>query len=226
MKRLFIVFLIGFSLTFVAFSKSFEIVRGDFLVTTTPNTDEIKAHCVFKNTSDKEINIKLNIWLVEASDNLEVSFCWGPLCYPPLEINELREPMDIITLQPGQISGDNEFYITFLPNGSEGRAIVEAVLFDRDDPADSLHLTFQLVSSLNVDDLQYLVSFNRILASGNLELEKFGFKSEPIYIFSIDGSLTHTIWVPSQFNFSTLPNGIYLLVQFNPQHKKLIINKF
>ncbi len=226
MKRLFIVILVGFSFTFVAFAKSLEIVRGDFFVTTTPNTDEIKAHCIFKNISDKEINVKLNIKLIEASDNLEVSFCWGPICYPPLEINDLREPLDVITLQPGQISGENEFYISFYPNGNVGRAIVEAVIFDRDNPSDSLNLTFQLVSSLDVDDLQHLCSSNMISVSDYLDFEKIAFTSGPIYIFTLNGSFVQTILFPYKYNFSTLPNGIYLLIQLNPQNKLVIINKF
>lgn len=224
MKRLFILLLAISLFTYPLFSKSIEIVNGDFLVTTSPNTDEIKAHCVFKNVSDQTIDVKLTINLLEATEGLDVAFCWGPICYPPLAVNVPRNPNDVITLPPGAISGENEFYLTFSPNGYEGTAVVEAILYVASNPEDSLHLTFKLTTVLGVEEPSLNPPFECIIVDSKVELEKFGLNNKTVEIYSLNGSLISKSECINLLDVSFLPKGLYLLTQ-NETRKKLIIIK-
>lgn len=224
MKRLFILIIATIFGTISLLSKSIEIVSADYLVSVSPNSDEAKAHCVFKNISDKTIDVKLYINLLEASEGLDVSFCWGPICYPPLSVNSPRQPNDVVTLQPGQVSGDNEFYLTFSPNGYEGEAIVEAVLFVATDPEDSLHITFRLSSLLGIVDVAFINPLNFIAIHNSLDLEVLGFSEGLLELYSIDGSLLQSFDFVPKKDISTLPKGIYLIVQ-QKKKRKVLINK-
>ncbi|MGB9770923.1 MAG: hypothetical protein ACPLX7_02975 [Candidatus Kapaibacteriota bacterium] len=225
MKRVFILLLILFLMGNALFSKSIEIVSGEFLVSTTPNIDEVKAHCVFKNVSNQTIEVKLYINLVQVSEGLDVSFCWGPICYPPMSVNSPREPLDVIKLEPGESSGENEFYLTFSPNGYSGEAIVEAVLFVANNPEDSLHLTFRLSSVLGIVDLSFRQSFKCISVENILDLEQSGFKNGSIDIYSINGTLVQSVAFSSKLDLSFLPRGIYLISQRNKK-RFVLLNKF
>lgn len=227
MKRLVVLFLLFLFVCFETFSKSIEIVYGDFEVSVSPNSDEVKAHCVFKNISSDEIKVKLKLLLAEATEGLDVSFCWGPICYPPMAVNELWEPDDVITLKPGEICGSNEFYLTFSPNGYEGVAIVNAVLYVADNPEDSVHISFRLSSTISsVTEMFNIPHFNLISINKAVDLSKFGFTPNPIYIYSIKGKFLHSqVYNSGSIELSFLPNGIYMIQQFKPQYKFIFINK-
>jgi len=226
MKRL-IILLIALASSFLpSMGKSIEIVYGDFSVSTSPTSDEIKAHCVFKNVSDKEIKVKLYINLLEATEGLDVSFCWGPICYPPLSVNSPMEPLDAITLQPGEISRENEFYLTFSPNGYEGEALVQAVLYVQDSPDDSTQVNFRLSSMLGLVENDKNSAIEFVSTNDYIDIQSLDFASGEMRIYDITGALFYTGHTTSILDVSALPNGIYILTQTTPKLKRILINKF
>lgn len=206
------------------YPKSIEIVTADFFVSASPNADEVKAHCIFKNISDQTIDVKLTITLVEASEGLDVSYCWGPICYPPMTVNSPRQPNDVIRLEPGQVSGPNEFYLTFAPNGYQGEALVEAVLYVASNPEDSLHIAFRLSSVLGVDENLPISKLNFIAEQNTLDLLQLGFTDGTIAIYSVNGSLLQSFRFVPKLDIAFLPKGVYLIIQ-KDKKRKVLLNK-
>ncbi|MCX7908102.1 MAG: hypothetical protein N2560_01090 [Ignavibacteria bacterium] len=226
MKRLIVLFILIVFIPIILFAKSIEIVSGEFQVNTSPNIDEVKAHCVFKNVSQQEISVKLKIKLIQATEGLDVAFCWGPVCYPPLTLGEFREPSDAISLLPGQTSGPNEFYLTFSPNGYQGEAIVEAILYVKDNPEDSLNLVFRLSTVLGVPHSKFDSQILAVSVTGDyFTLEKFGFTPGTIFVYTIDGKLLYKSFIFELLNISSFPKGLYLIRQLEPNIKTILVNK-
>ncbi len=183
---------------------SIEIVSIDSVLIVSPYISEAKAKCIFKNTSTVTKSFSLRVVATKIDEGIDLSFCWGPICYPPLSENEPFEPLDLITLAPGEISGQNEFYFTFVPNGYIGEAIAIAVIFDNSNPTDSLLLTFRFVSqTLGVEYSENIFNSNAIIIEDIKELENFGFDLLKTVIFNISGIIIGN-------NFKSLQNQNYL----------------
>lgn len=208
--------------TFFVKAGSIEIVSIDSVLIVSPYISEAKAKCIFKNISTETKSFKLRVVATKIDEGIDLSFCWGPICYPPLSENEPLEPLDLITLAPGEISGPNEFYFTFVPNGYNGEAIAIAVIFDNSNPTDSLLLTFRFVSqTLGVEYLESISNSNAIIIEDIKELENFGFDLLKTAIFNISGEIIesrYTLLLNQKYLFST---GIYLALQ--GQRKRLFL---
>ncbi len=226
MKRLVFLLLFFFLLSFKSFTKSIEIVNCDYEVFTSPNSDDVKAYCVFKNISDKEINVKLSVKLVEATEGFDVSFCWGKLCFPPMSVNEIWEPSESLILQPGETTGQNDFYLTFLPNGLVGSAIVEATLYNKDIPEDSIQLNFRLISSVSTVSELVEKDIPLISSAEFVNLASLGYSPGVASLYSLNAILVNQIAFSDKIDISTLPNGIYLVVQNRPKLRIILLNKF
>ena len=225
MKNFLIIFVLYFFSAFILQAGSIEIVSIDSLVSVAPHVSETKAKCIFKNASTETKSIKLRVTATKISEGLEVSFCWGPICYPPLTENEPFHPVDVITLSAGETSGDNEFYFTFIPNGYEGEAVIEALLYDRDNPSDSLLLTFRFVSyTLGVEFAEKSFTFSSVIINQLYDLENFGFDLQRTQIFDISGALVfNPRHLPSN-DYSLIRNKPYLAIQFSP--RKIVLFRF
>jgi len=225
MKNILALFALFFISPFLMKAGSIELVSIDSLVSVTPYVSEAKAKCIFKNASSETKNIKLRVTLTKISEGLEVSFCWGPICYPPLTENEPFNPYDVITLAPGETSGSNEFYFTFTPNGYEGEAVVEALLYDRDNPLDSLLLTFRFVSyTLSVEIPKQINEFTSIIINDLADLEKFGFNLEKTKIYDITGTLVLSPYQSHSYDYPLIKTETYVAIQLIP--RKIILFRF
>lgn len=209
---------------FFVIAESIEVVSIDSVLIVSPYISEAKAKCIFKNISTETKSFKLRVVATKIDEGIDLSFCWGPICYPPLSENKPFEPLDLITLAPGEISGPNEFYFTFVPNGYNGEAIAIAVIFDNSNPTDSLLVTFRFVSqTLGVEYLESISNSNAIIIENIKELENFGFDLLKTTIFNFSGEITGNkyTFLHDQSYFLTI--GVYLALQGD--RKKLFLLK-
>ncbi len=214
MRKLTLLFVFLLLSVFFVKAGTIEIVSIDSVLMVSPYISEAKAKCIFKNASNETKSFKLKVVATKIDEGLDLSFCWGPICYPPLSENDPFEPSDLITLAPGEISGPNEFYFTFVPNGYFGEAVAVAVLFDNANPTDSLLLTFRFVSqTLGVDELNH-ASYRKAIILDNLdELENFGFELSKTTIFDLFGKIIVDKNTFLKIRDFTLQSGIYLALQ-------------
>lgn len=197
------------------YSASIQIVSSESYISLPTTSDEVKAYCVFKNVSNSIINVKMRFEPINITNGQEISFCWGPICYPPKD--EPFEPADLITLQPEQSTNPNEFYATFSPNGLEGKTSVKFILWVDGNPEDSVHwdVTFdaqignvnysllepKIVSFIFKDDIPSSF-FSQLIGNPNNYL-----------IFDLNGNilLNHKL-DKDNIDLSHLAKGAYLLV--------------
>ncbi|MCX7880120.1 MAG: hypothetical protein N2517_05620 [Ignavibacteria bacterium] len=216
MKNVFVSLLILFWVNFPLYSSSITLISADTLLFTHPTAEDVKAYCSFKNTSEQKISVKLKLKLLEITDGLEILYCWGPLCRPSPTLGQVDEPDESIPLQPGEISNPSDFYFTFNPYGQVGKARLEAIIYNVDNPFDSLRLEFTFTSSFpnNVSehnntlfrdnrffilgDADYLI--NLLCSLDNYEIYNY----KGMNISMVNKLETNTI--------STLPNGLYLIL--------------
>lgn len=201
-----------------SFSASLQIVSSDNYINVSPNADEIKAHCIFKNISDSTIQVKLIYEPISIASGQEIAFCWGPLCYPPM--NSHFEPKDAMQLAPGEISKENEFYLTFYPNGNEGTSTVDFTIYVVGNPDDSIHYTVTFDSKVSsVANAGNVLKYEPQIFSNKIPIENLfaGTRYNRIQIFNQLGIrlLESAMVLPSEIEISSFPKGIYCLILFD-----------
>jgi hypothetical protein len=200
-----------------SFSASLQIVFSDNYINVSPTADEIKAHCIFKNISDSTIQVKLIYEPISIASGQEIAFCWGPICYPPM--NSHFEPKDVMQLAPGEMSKENEFYLTYYPNGTEGTSTVDFTIYVVGNPEDSIHYTVTFDSRVSsVADAGNVKDYVSRVVSDKISIENlFGKRYNRIQIFN---QLGVKLWeragaLPSEIEVSNFPKGVYCLVLFD-----------
>ncbi len=197
-----------------SFASSLQIVSSDNYVSVEPTADDVKAHCIFKNVSDTTVEVKLIFEPTTIAEGQEVSFCWGPICYPPMDSR--FEPKDAMQLAPGEISKDNEFYLTFYPNGNEGKTTVAFTFYVAGNPDDSIHYTVTFESKyLSAEEYENVVNYKPQVFSDKIPVLDFFGKSPPerIQIFNQLGkSMLESSVAPLEIEISSFSRGIYCLV--------------
>lgn len=211
-----LVLIIGTSI--FSFAASLQIVASDNYINVSPTADEIKAHCIFKNISDSTVHVKLIYEPISIASGQEIAFCWGPICYPPMDSH--FEPKDAMQLAPGEISGENEFYLTFYPNGNEGTSTVDFTIYVVGNPDDSIHYTVTFDSKVSsVADAGNVLKYEPRTFLDKIPIENLfaGTRYNRIQIFNQLGErvLESTMVLPSEIEISNFPKGIYYLVLFD-----------
>ena len=78
---------------------------------------------------------KIEVDVLSGTDN---TFCWSGSCYPP-GTDESHAPM---TLAPGQVSTEDDFYVDYEPNGQEGTTILKFEFYsENEDDFDTVEIT-------------------------------------------------------------------------------------
>lgn len=217
MKTFICSLVLGLAASLFSFSASLQIVFSDNYVNVPPNTDEIKAHCIFKNISDSTVQVKLIYEPIAIASGHEIAFCWGPICYPPMVSH--FEPKDTMQLAPGEISKENEFYLTFYPNGNEGKSTVDFTIYVVDNPADSIHYTVTFDSRVSsMADAENVLKYEPRVFSDKISTEGLFGKNHynRIQIFNQLGiRLWESTDLLSEIEISSFPKGSYCLVVSN-----------
>ncbi|MGQ9819883.1 MAG: T9SS type A sorting domain-containing protein [Candidatus Kapaibacteriales bacterium] len=210
------IFILSFFLSFQEmFPASIQIVSSESYISIPTTADEIKAYCVFKNISNSIINVKMRYEPISITNGQEVAFCWGPICYPPKD--EPFEPSDLITLQPEQSTNPNDFYVSFYPNGLEGKTIVKLILWVDGNPEDSVH--WVVTFDAQIGNVNYSVIEPKIVSyifKDNIPLKIFSQLVENSYNYSIFDSngklLINYKLEKDNIELSHLAKGAYTLV--------------
>ncbi len=114
-----------------------DITNEELTIQGTSNAD-IKVHLYFANESDRDVEVfvrKIEVDMVEGSAN---TFCWDDFCYSPTYF----EAEDPITLSPGEVSGDDDFYTEFFPQNQYGLSTVVYEFFDDGESFETVLVTF------------------------------------------------------------------------------------
>lgn len=197
---------------------SLKIVSADNYVNVSPTADEIKAHCLFKNISDSNVQVKLIYEPISIASGQEIAFCWGPICYPPMDFR--FEPKDAMQLAPGETSKENEFYLTFYPNGIEGKSTVDFTIYVVGNPDDSIHYTVTFDSRVSsVVNAENTTNYEPQVFSDKILIEELFGKSRYNHI-QIFNQLGEKLWesrdiLPSEIEISAFPKGTYCLLLFD-----------
>lgn len=196
-----------------AFSSSIQIVNSDNFILVPTTADEVKAQCIIKNVSNTTINVKMRYEPISITNGQEVAFCWGPICYPPKD--QPFEPIDIITLEPGQVSTPNDFYATFYPNGLDGSTVVKFIIWVDGNLTDSVHWDVTFVVQIGkVENLFSNIKINSFFFAETIpNLFITNLVDDPISysIFDFMGKNISNNKLNGDIDLSQLSDGTYIL---------------
>ncbi len=222
-KFLILSFLFALAL-FSANAKNLRIVEADYNITLPPNSEEIKAHCIITNDGTDPITVGLKFEPIEIAEEHDVLFCFGFICYPPMK--EPFEPISTIVLNPNQNSTNNEFYVTFNPNGYEGISRVKFIFFDTQNPEDSVHYDVVFnATTLTVQNTNESPEIHKISTENYLDLSSLLTENPiEIKIYSSAGKLLSSESKNlNLIDLSSFPNGVYFIFARNEKNSKKII---
>ncbi len=137
MKNLILFFISTFLLTSLTFGQGLVLldtdeneVTGDTLeIPGDADESPIQKIIFLRNDTDEDIHImarRIDIDLLSGTVN---TFCWSGSCYDPgTDVSQV--PM---TLAPGQVSTEDDFYVYYYPQGQEGSTVLEFEFFSENE---------------------------------------------------------------------------------------------
>ncbi len=180
----------------------------------------IKGEIFFHNDSDEDMQVlvkKIEIDILEGTHN---AFCWNDFCFTP-DVFEVTDP---IILEPGETSGEYDFYAEYYPGGQVGVSIISYEFFCNNDGFDEVLTTvvFETEDATNIPFMSgknqarvtihpnpassvAVISHNLQNVSGDATLTIRNIHGALVERFHPD--LNNTTFT---FDVSNYPNGLYL----------------
>lgn len=124
-----------------------------------PGADVIKVNIAFSNQTEQKAFVFVRKHEIEIAEGSSVAFCWNDFCFSPA-VTEVEDP---IALEPGEQSGENDFYTEIYPQNTEGTSTVQYEFYsDRDD--------FEAVFVTVIFEIGQNTSTNDPFSAGNYNL--------------------------------------------------------
>ncbi len=197
-----------------------EVIEANINITGDDLNTSYKSYAILKNNTDHSIDIRLKIIKVSVVEGHQVGHCFGGNWYPPVSNDTTISP-GTLTLEPGEVSTNDDFDVELSPNGIQGSSIVKLVFFvvGDEDNNDDYQVEFKIGSSSvadNSEKLDYLtfpnpadnfVNFDLSNLSGNLQIKVYNSQSNLLIDYSLFNSDNFYL-----LNCSTFPQGIYNFV--------------
>jgi len=180
----------------------------------------IKVEIFFHNDSDEDMQVlvrKIEIDILEGTDN---TFCWIGSCFSP----DVYETTDPIILEPGETSGENDFYVEYHPGGQVGSSIISYEFFSRNDGFEEVMVTV-VIETEDATNTPFITGDNqtRVTIHPNpaSSIAVFSHNLQNVSgnaamtIHNINGALVDRFYIDLRNNTFTLdtsnyPNGLYV----------------
>ncbi len=218
------------SLSVLLFYNDIEVSNGEININEPTSDGEIKVVINIKNNSAQAIDVKVRKNVRNDIDGAENTFCLGS-CFDPT----VTESPTSLTIEAGETTGSDDFYILFLPHENTGEAQIIYDVFNVDDTNDmsSVTLNFTIVpTGINALKKEVFISAFPNPAYGtslfiNYSLPQF--EQASISICNILGVEIYNESIMNtsgkiEVDISRLPKGIYLY-SLESNGRKLSTNK-
>ncbi len=233
-----VVFITAFSVNAQTFSLEWDNETLGETITLTPEDTvavEIVFHAIFKNGTDKGVNIKVARNQIDMMGESVSTFCWE-LCFPDF----VDTSANSIYIPAGGYSELEAFSGHFEIRGSEGVSIIEYTFYKEENPEEKTSIVVKFDSSptglnetilrnINVSDIYPNPATTNVTIDYNLPLEV---NNANIKIVNILGSVVKEQQLSKldnkvRINTSNMNSGIYFysinVNGYNYLTKKLII---
>ena len=206
-----------------------DVSNSEITVNGLPTADYIKAIFLITNTTASTINVMVKRRVIEELAGSFNSFCLGN-CYPP----ETNETDVSFPLAAGATSGNDDFYIQFLPEGNTGTSKIEYEVYNEANVDDKVTVivnfnisltgvsTLATNSSLNINSNSSgtTVSYSLLKQSANSKLIITNILGVRQFELPINEQ-TGRIELPTE----NLPRGIYIC-SLQTQGRTVVAKKF
>jgi hypothetical protein len=170
MKKVFLLLPLLTILAVTAFAQSFTLSNSNGPLTHDTIVD-VYAHASVELIEERVYitnNSEEVLQLLVKKDELEVlegtmnTFCFNGLCFPP---HVFQAPY-VLTLEPGQTSGEYDFYGDYYPSGQVGSTLIRYTIFDPDNVEDSVSVRIRyntFIESFTLSDHNGLLTHDTML---------------------------------------------------------------
>jgi hypothetical protein len=142
MKKIFLLLPLLTIFAFPAFAQSFSLSNSNGPLThdtivdvyASASVDLIEERVYITNNSNEDLQLLVKKEELEILEGTMNTFCFNGLCFPP---HVFQAPY-VLTLEPGQTSGEYDFYGDYYPNGQVGSTLIRYTIFDPENVDDSL----------------------------------------------------------------------------------------
>ncbi len=137
-------------------------ITGDTLfVHGDAQTSIIKGEIFFHNDSDEDMQVLVKKTEIDILEGTHNAFCWNDFCFTP-DVYEVTDP---IILEPGETSGENDFYVEYYPGGQVGVSIISYEFFSRNDGFDEVLVTVVIETEEDTTNIPYISDDNEVRVS-------------------------------------------------------------
>lgn len=199
---------------------------------THPDSGEMEVKMQVKNLKDEAIDVMVAKKVLIDLENSMNTFCWGA-CFPP-NVDTCNSPL---TIEAGAVN-ENDFSAHFNPNGVEGVAEIEYMIYDANNPSDKITIRLAIFSQDNtaINDLSAFAqlsavypnpvassfsidySFEQLFAQTGLEIYNVtGARVAAYDIYGMSGRMDVAV--------DDLENGVYFCV-LKAEGQVVKMNKF
>jgi hypothetical protein len=142
MKKVFLLFPLLTIFAFPAFAQSFSLSNSNGPLThdtivdvyASASVELIEERVYITNNSDEDLKLLVKKEELEILEGTMNTFCFNGLCFPP---HVFQAPY-VLTLEPGQTSGEYDFYGDYYPFGQVGSTLIRYTIFDPENVEDSV----------------------------------------------------------------------------------------
>lgn len=170
MKKVFLLLPLITILAFTAFAQSFSLSNSNGLlahdtiveVYASASVDLIEERVYITNNSDGDLQLLVKKEELEVLEGTMNTFCFNGLCFPP---HVFQAPY-VLTLEPGQTSGEYDFYGDYYPSGQVGSTLIRYTIFDPDNVEDSVSVRIRyntIEESFTLSDYDGLLTHDTML---------------------------------------------------------------
>ncbi len=218
------------SYSLMLFYNDIEVSNGEININETTSDDEIKVVINIKNNSEETINVKVRKNVRDDIEGAENTFCLGS-CFDPT----VTESPTSLTIEAGETTGSDDFYVLFLPHGNTGEAQIIFDVYNEEFTDDMVTVTVNFTitpTSINILKKEVSISAFPNPAFGTSLFINYNLPQLEKVFISIYNILGVQIFNESIINTSgkievdinSLPKGIYLY-SLESNGRKLITKK-
>lgn len=211
-----------------------EMIEGGNVLryNTHPDSGEMVVEMQVKNLSDQAIDVMVAKKVLIDLENSMNTFCWGA-CFPP-NVDTCNNPL---TIGAGGVN-ESDFSAHFNPNGVEGVAEIEYMIYDMNNPMDQITIRIAFFSQENtsVEDLSLFAEMSPVYpnpATSQFSVDyhfEQPFAQSSIEVYDVMGAKVGTYEIKGlsgklDVNTGNFANGVYFCV-LKAEGQVVNMNKF